>query len=160
MFIYRGDDSGTHTKEQNLWTLTELALETKNVKISKKGKIKKVTYNAPKQSDKKWYISIGQGMGKTITYSEEKQAYTLTDRGTYLKFKNGRKQGLDLEIMCESDPFLNNPYGVIPISPVMHPHVKFKIADKFAKWLVSKKGQNLINNYKLLGEQLFYPDAL
>ncbi|MEJ2236390.1 MAG: hypothetical protein P8X67_21000 [Syntrophobacterales bacterium] len=106
-----------------------------------------------------WYLSIGQGMGKTLTYAEEKQAYTMTDRGTYLKYKLGRKQGLDLEILCEGDERLFNPYGIIPINPKMYPHVKFDWADTLAKWLVSPKAQALIAEYRIQGQQAFFPDA-
>ena len=106
------------------------------------------------------YLSIGQGMGKTLTYAEERQAYTLADRGTYLKYKHGRKQGLDLEILCQGDPRLFNPYGIIPVNPKKHPHVKFKEADGFAKWLVSPKAQSLIASYRIEGHQVFFPDAV
>ena len=99
-------------------------------------------------------------MGKTITFAEEKQGYTLADRGTYIKYQYGRKTGLDLEIVCEGDPALSNPYGVIPINPAKHSHVNHKLAEEFANWLVSSKGQSVIANYKLLGKQLFYPDAV
>jgi tungstate transport system substrate-binding protein len=99
-------------------------------------------------------------MGKTLTYAEEKQTYTLADRGTYLKYKYGREQGLDLEILREGDPRLFNPYGIIPISPKKHPHVRFQWADLFAKWLVSPKAQGLIAHYKIEGRPVFFPDAL
>jgi len=104
-------------------------------------------------------MSLGQGMGKALTFADEKQAYVLTDRGTYLKYKFGRKQSIDLEILCEGDANLYNPYGVIPINPQKYPHVKYDLAKQFAQWLVSPKGQSIIENYKLLGKQLFYPDA-
>ena len=99
-------------------------------------------------------------MGKTLTYAEEKQAYTLVDRGTYLKYKYGRKEGLDLDILCEGDPELYNPYGIIPINPKKYSHVKFKLADRFAKWLVSPKAQGIIARYKIQGQQAFFPDAV
>ncbi len=99
-------------------------------------------------------------MGKTITFSDEKQMYTLSDRGTYIKYKHGRKQGLDLVVIYEGDPLLNNPYGIIPINPKKHPHVKYDLAVKLANWLVSPKSQSLIAGYKLLGKTLFYPDAI
>ena len=107
-----------------------------------------------------WYLSIGQGMGRTLTYAEEKQTYTLTDRGTYLKYKLGRKQGLDLEILCEGDERLFNPYGILPINPKKFPHVEFEWADQFAKWLVSPRAQALIAGYRLQGKQAFFPDAV
>jgi tungstate transport system substrate-binding protein len=159
MFVSRGDDSGTHTKEQALWKSAGVQLETKSTTIVKKGKKRKVRFIHPKGLGK-WYLSIGQGMGKTITFAEEKQAYTLADRGTYIKYQYGRKTGLDLEIVCEGDPALSNPYGVITINPAKHPHVSHKLAEEFANWLVSSRGQSVIANYKLLGKQLFYPDAV
>jgi tungstate transport system substrate-binding protein len=99
-------------------------------------------------------------MGKTLTYAEEKQAYTLADRGTYLKYKFGRKQGLDLEILCEGEGSLFNPYGIIPVNPKKYPHVNFEWTDRFAKWLISPKAQALIANYKIQGQQAFFPDAI
>ncbi|MBC8433510.1 MAG: substrate-binding domain-containing protein [Desulfobacterales bacterium] len=159
LFVSRGDDSGTHTKEQALWKATGLNLDTQESTIVKKGNKRTVGFVQPSGS-KTWYLSIGQGMGKTITFADEKRAYTLADRGTYIKYKYGRDAGLDLEVLCESDPMLSNPYGVIPINPAKHPHVQHKLAEQFANWLVSAKGQSLILNYRLLGKQLFYPDAI
>ncbi len=158
-FISRGDDSGTHTKEQNLWQATGLEMKQDTRRIVKKGKAREVTFVHP-AGIVKWYISIGQGMGKTITFTDEKQAYTLADRGTYIKYKLGRKEGLDLVVLCEGDSRLTNLYGVIPINPQKYPHVNYKTAMEFAKWLISAKGQRLIADYKLLGQQLFYPDAI
>ena len=156
LFISRGDDSGTHTKEQALWKITGIPLEVKKTEILKKGTKGQISYLYPKNPGK-WYLSIGQGMGKVIIFAEEKNAYTLTDRGTFIKFKYGRKNGLDLEIMCEGDSLLNNPYSVIPVNPAIHPHVKYDLAEYFAQWLISNKGQSLIKNYRLMGRQLFYP---
>jgi tungstate transport system substrate-binding protein len=158
-FISRGDDSGTHTKEQALWKATELELLNVTTTIVKKGKKREIRFVHPDGLGK-WYLSIGQGMGGTISFANEKLAYTLADRGTFIKYKFGNKPSIDLEIMCEGDARLNNPYGVIPINPKKHPHVKYDLAEKFAQWLVSERGQTLIANYKLLGHQLFYPDAL
>jgi tungstate transport system substrate-binding protein len=159
LFVSRGDDSGTHTKEQTLWKATKLELDNKISTIVKKGASKTVSFVYPTGSGK-WYLSIGQGMGKAITFADEKRAYTLADRGTYIKYKHGRDTGLDLEIMCEGDPVLNNPYGVIPINPKKHPHVQYDLAEQFVNWLVSAKGQSIILNYRLIGKQLFYPDSL
>lgn len=159
LFVSRGDDSGTHTKEQALWKATGLALDIKTSIIIKKGQKSAVSFTHPKGSEK-WYLSIGQGMGKTITFADEKRTYTLVDRGTYIKYKYGRDAGLDLEIVCDGDALLNNPYGVIPINPKKHPHVQYELAEQFAKWLISERGQLLILNYRLLGKQLFYPDAM
>lgn len=159
MFVSRGDDSGTHTKEQELWQATGLPLKTEATEIIKKGKKSKVSFRHP-EGLAKWYFSIGQGMGKALTYAEEKQAYTMTDRGTYLNYKLGRKQGLDLEILCQGDERLFNPYGIIPISPKKYSHVQFEWADQFAKWLVSPRAQALIAEYKIQGKQAFFPDAI
>jgi tungstate transport system substrate-binding protein len=157
LFVSRGDDSGTHTKEQNLWKATDLELEKVSKEIVKKGKTREVSFVAPKGD---WYRSVGQGMGKSLTIAEEMQAYILADRGTYLKYSLGRDQGLDLDIRCEGDPKLYNPYGVIPVNPEKFSHVKHDMARQFAEWLVSKRGQSLIAGYQLLGKQLFYPDAM
>lgn len=158
-FISRGDDSGTHTKEQELWKATGLVVKTESTQIIKKGKKQSISFQHPEGLGK-WYISIGQGMGKTLTYAEEKQAYTITDRGTYLKYKLGRKQGLDLEILCEGDQHLFNPYGIIPVNPQKFSHVKFEWAENFAKWLTSPKAQALIAEYRIEGQQAFFPDAV
>jgi len=158
-FVSRGDDSGTHTKEQALWKASGIPLETTSTEIISKGNKKKLSFVYPGGLGT-WYFSIGQGMGKTLTFAEEKQAYTLTDRGTYLNYKFGREQGLDLEILCEGDPLLFNPYGIIPVNPKKYPHVKFDLADQFAKWLVSPKVQAMIARYKIQGQQAFYPDAV
>ena len=159
VFISRGDDSGTHTKEQALWLKTGIHLEKKIRTIIKKGKKRDITIIHP-DGIGKWYLSIGQGMGKVLTFADEKQAYTLADRGTYIKYKFGRKVAVNLEILGQGDPKLANPYGVIPINPKKHPHVKHDLSEKFAQWLVSKRGQTLIAGYRLLGNQLFYPDAI
>ena len=159
LFISRGDDSGTHTKEQNLWQTTGLPLEKKTDTIVKKRKKRQVNYFHPKGLGK-WYLSIGQGMGKTLTFADEKQAYTLADRGTYIKYKSGRDLPVELDVACEGDPLLANPYGVIPVNPQKHSHIKFELAEEFAEWIVSKRGQAVIADYRLLGKQLFYPDAV
>jgi tungstate transport system substrate-binding protein len=158
-FVSRGDDSGTHTKEQALWKSTDLPLKTQKLDIVKRGKKATISFFHPEGLGK-WYLSIGQGMGKTLTYADEKQGYTLTDRGTYLNYKFGRKQELGLDILCEGDERLFNPYGIIPINPEKYPHVKYEWADQFAKWLVSKKVQAMIANYKIQGQQAFFPDAI
>jgi len=158
LFISRGDDSGTHTKEQALWQNTGLKLEKITNTIVKKGQKREIAFVHPAGSAK-WYLSIGQGMGKTIMFADEKLAYTLADRGTYIKYKFGRDVPVELEVLCEGDPLLANPYGIIPINPQKHPHVKYKLAEEFAQWLVSGRGQAVIADYRLLGKQLFYPDA-
>ncbi|MDM8555430.1 substrate-binding domain-containing protein [Desulfococcaceae bacterium HSG7] len=159
LFISRGDDSGTHTKEQALWKATGLTIAEQTKTIVKKGKKRDITFVHPADSEK-WYQSIGQGMGKTLTFADEKQAYTLADRGTYIKYKFGRDIPIELKVLCEGDANLANPYGIIPINPQKHKHVKAELADQFAQWLVSKKGQKAIADYRLHGKQLFYPDAV
>ena len=159
LFISRGDDSGTHTKEQALWQATGGQIEKITNTIVKKGKKREITFLQPANSEK-WYRSIGQGMGKTIMFADEKRAYTLADRGTYIKYKFGRDVPIELDVLCEGDPMLANPYGIIPIDPKKHPHVKHKLAEQFAQWLISKRGQAVIADYRLLGKQLFYPDAV
>jgi tungstate transport system substrate-binding protein len=159
LFISRGDDSGTHTKEQALWKATGLKIAELTKTIVKKGKKRDIAFVHPAGSEK-WYLSIGQGMGKTLTFTDEKQAYTLADRGTYIKYKFGRDVPIELKPLCEGDTNLANPYGVIPINPQKHKHVRAELADQFAQWLVSEKGQKTIADYRLYGKQLFYPDAV
>lgn len=159
LFVSRGDDSGTHTKEQNLWKATGLKLSEQTQTIVKKGKKVEVTSILPVDSAK-WYISIGQGMGKTTTYADERQAYTLADRGTFINYKYGKTPAIDLDVVCEGDEALSNPYGVIPVNPQKHAHVKYDLAETFAQWITSVRGQKLINDYRLVGKQLFYPDAI
>lgn len=159
VFVSRGDDSGTHTREQELWQATGLDLEKKSHIVIKKGKKRELFFVHPSGLGV-WYLSIGQGMGKTITFADEKQAYTLADKGTFIKYKFGRDIPVDLEIMCEGDSMLSNPYGLIPINPAKHSHVKYDFAEIFAQWLVSEKGQKLIADYSLHGQQLFYPDTV
>ncbi len=142
-FVSRGDDSGTHSREKQLWAATGLPL----------------TDAESPQDGSGWYFSIGQGMGEALIFAREKLGYVLADRGTYLQYKFGRNEPYELEIAYEGDDMLRNPYGVIPVNPEKYPHVKFDMADTFAKWLVSDRGQQVIGSYKLLGQALFFPDA-
>lgn len=157
-FVSRGDDSGTHIMEQHLWELAGVPVRTITTEVVRNGDKTGLVFRYPEGMDNS-YFSIGQGMGKVLTYAEEKQSYTLTDRGTYLKYKYGREQGLDLSVMVEGDPVLFNPYGIIPVNPEKHPHVKFQQADIFAKWMVSERAQKLIADYRIEGKQAFFPDA-
>ena len=156
-FISRGDDSGTHAKELGLWKATGLPMSKTEQKVKKGDKETTVTFETPKGD---WYLSIGQGMGKTLFMAEEKQGYALTDRGTFISQKYGKTPPTTLEIMVEGDKGLFNPYGVIPVNPQKYPHTKIDAATKFAEWLVSPRGQALIANYQLEGRQLFFPDAI
>ena len=131
-FISRGDDSGTHKKEKQLW-------KTANIEPSGK-----------------WYKEIGQGMGAVIMMANETGSYTLTDRGTYLAMKDK----ISLKILFEGDNELFNPYGVIAVNSEKHENINYKAAMKFIDWLTSSKTQNMINDFKKNSEQLFYPDAL
>ncbi|MDR2141887.1 MAG: substrate-binding domain-containing protein [Deltaproteobacteria bacterium] len=140
-FISRGDDSGTHAKEVAIWKLSGVPMKDK----------------APEGA---WYLSVGQGMGKTLIMAAEKKAYALSDRGSYIAQKFGAENPTSLEIIVEGDEALFNPYGVIPVNPAKHPQVKIGPATKFAEWLVSAKGQQVIAQYKLKGQQVFYPDAI
>ncbi len=133
-FISRGDESGTHTKELQIWEKAGLE---------------------PKGS---WYISAGAGMGAVLTMAQEKGAYTLTDRGTYLA---RTLKGLDLPILVEGDAILFNPYGVIVVSPEKHPGVNSELAEKFVEWLTSLETQKLIGQFGVeeFDQPLFVPDS-
>lgn len=134
-FISRGDNSGTNKKELKIWKEAGINPE-----------------------DGKWYLEVGQGMGKTLRIASEKQAYTLTDRGTWLALKDQEK--LDLRIMVEGDNMLFNQYGVMAVSPKRQPHVKHAEAMKFINFLISEKGQKAIGGFRdSHGNQLFHPDA-
>ena len=133
-FISRGDKSGTHQAEINLWKVA-------GVDIAKdKGP---------------WYKEIGQGMGAALNTASASNAYVLADRGTWLSFKN---RG-ELVISVEGDKRLFNQYGVMLVNPEKHPSVKKDLGQQFIDWLVSTEGQKAIADYKINGEQLFYPNA-
>ena len=134
-FISRGDRSGTH--------LAELALWNKDVGID----IEKE--RGP------WYKSIGLGMGAAVNMAGETRAYVLSDRGTWIAFKNKN----DLQIMVEGDRRMFNQYGVMLVNPDKHPNVKRQYGQAFIDWLVSPDGQNAIAGYKINGKQMFYPNA-
>lgn len=131
-FVSRGDDSGTHTKELSVWA--EAGIEPSG----------------------DWYQSVGQGMGAVITLSEEQQAYTLSDRATYLA---RAAEGLELEVLVEGDPILFNPYGVIPVDPTKNEGINGELATQFVEWITSLETQELIASYESNGKQLFYPDS-
>lgn len=134
-FISRGDRSGTH--------LAELALWNKDVGID------------IEKEKGPWYKSVGAGMGATLNMANESGAYVLSDRGTWIAFKN---KG-DLQIVVEGDRRMFNQYGVMLVNPDKHPNVKRQYAQTFIDWLVSPDGQKAIADYKINGEQLFYPNA-
>ena len=133
-FISRGDRSGTNIAEINLW-------KDAGIDINKdKGP---------------WYKAIGQGMGAALNTAGASNAYVLSDRGTWIHFKN---KG-DLEIVVEGDKRMFNQYGVMLVNPEKHPNVKKELGQTFIDWLISPEGQKVIANYKIDGQQLFYPNA-
>lgn len=134
-FISRGDDSGTHKMEQRYWREAGLSPEANN--------------------DTRWYFSAGQGMGEVLTMAAEMRAYTLTDRGTYVSYRNQ----LDLPILLEGDARMFNPYGIIAVNPKKYPEINYQGATALIDWITSAAGQGLIAAYKVEGEQLFTPSA-
>lgn len=152
-FISRGDGSGTHIKEQQLWRLTGLSLQTKSVRINAQGGVREFTSVRPSSRS---YLSIGQGMGKTIIVATEGQAYCLADRGTYYAFALAQPPKTDLAILCQGDPQLHNPYGVIAVNPKKHPHVNLDLARQYIQWITSAEVQKMIGDYRVRGEVLFH----
>jgi tungstate transport system substrate-binding protein len=138
-FISRGDKSGTHSAELNLW-------KAAGIEIAKEKEAKTL---GP------WYKEIGQGMGAALNTASASDAYVLADRGTWISFKN---RG-DLEIAIEGDKRLFNQYGVILVNPEKHKTVKATEGQAFIDWLISPEGQKAIGDYKINGQQLFLPNA-
>jgi tungstate transport system substrate-binding protein len=133
-FISRGDRSGTHSAELRIW-------KAAGIDIGK--------------DPGPWYKAIGQGMGATLNTAAASDAYTLSDRATWIHFKNKR----DLVILVEGDKRLFNQYGVMLVNPEKHPNVKKDLGQQFIDYLISPEGQKAIANYKVNGQQLFYPNA-
>ena len=133
-FASRGDRSGTHQAELRYWKMAGVD---------------------PESGKGSWYRSTGSGMGPTLNTASSMNAYALTDRGTWLNFKNRGELG----IVVEGDKRLFNPYGVMLVNPAKHPSVKVAEGKAFIDWLVSPEGQQTIASYKINGEQLFFPDA-
>jgi tungstate transport system substrate-binding protein len=133
-FISRGDRSGTHSAELKLWKASGVDIE------KDKGP---------------WYKAIGQGMGAALNTAKASNAYVLSDRATWIHFKN---KG-DLEIVVEGDKRMFNQYGVMLVNPAKHPNVKKDLGQQFIDWLISPEGQKTISDYKIDGQQLFYPNA-
>jgi len=149
-FVSRGDDSGTHIKEQGLWTASGVPMvEATSIKNADK------TYTKPEGD---WYQSVGQGMGATLTMANEQQGYTLSDRATYLA---RTLEGIDLEILVEGDSRLFNPYGVIQVNPQLHPNVNAAGAEIFIEWITSVETQQLISQFGIdqFGMPLFISDS-
>jgi tungstate transport system substrate-binding protein len=133
-FISRGDDSGTHKKEKRIW---------EKAGISAKGQ---------------WYQEAGQGMGLVLTIADEKKAYTLADRGTFLAFS----KKISLPVLCEGDPELYNPYGIIAVNPAKHAHVKYIHAMALIGWITSIQGQEIIREFgkEKFNQPLFVPMSI
>jgi len=131
-FVSRGDNSGTHRKEQAI-------LKAAGVKRGWAG-----------------YLEAGQGMGATLMMADERRAYALTDRGTYIAFKDK----IELVPLCEGDPRLNNPYSIIAVNPARWKHVNYLDAMRLVGWVTSRRGQQIIGRFRKGGEQLFVPDAV
>lgn len=131
LFVSRGDDSGTDKKEKAIWKTTGIVPQIP------------------------WYIEAGQGMGTVLQMANEKNAYTIADRGTFIPFENK----IGLIILVEGDKTLFNPYGVIAVNPKKHPGVQYELAKKFVEFVTGPEGQKIIADYKLDGKQLFFPDA-
>jgi tungstate transport system substrate-binding protein len=155
-FVSRGDDSGTHVKEQEIWRATGLPLETKKAKATVDGRDRELAAVRPVGD---WYFSIGQGMGKTLVLATEKQAYTLSDRATYYALALASPPRTDLVVVREGDPTLFNPYGVIAVNPQKLPHVNFRGAKKYIEWITSPEVQKQIGDFKVGGKVLFFPNA-
>lgn len=134
IFISRGDDSGTHAKEQAIWAAAGI------------------------EPADDWYVAAGQGMGAVLTMADEQQAYTLCDRATYLA---RTLEGTDLVILVEGDPILFNPYGVIAVNPEKNPEINAELADQFIDWLISVPTQEKIAEFgtEEFGMPLFTPDS-
>jgi tungstate transport system substrate-binding protein len=128
-FVSRGDESGTHTKEKELWQAAGVV---------------------PKGA---WYVEAGQGMGEVIVMATEKQGYALADRGTFNAFK---KLKTDLVIVFDGEEGLFNPYGVIAVNPRKHPHVKHDLALKFIDYITGVEGQKIIADYQIDGDPIFF----
>ena len=134
LFASRGDNSGTHKKEVKLWQAADID---------------------PQKGSGKWYRETGSGMGATLNAAVGMGAYAMTDRGTWISFKN---KG-DYQIVLEGDQGLFNQYGIILVNPKKHSHVKARAGQAFIDWILGREGQAAIADYKLGGQQLFFPNA-
>ena len=136
-FISRGDNSGTHKMELQLWQLANLAQPEKEA----------------------WYVQTGQGMLTSINVASEKTGYILTDRGTYIKYAHDKGGQPPMVVLVEGDDVLRNQYSVIEVSPKNCANVKADLAGKFSDWMAGTQAQKLIGDFKLLGQPLFIPNA-
>jgi tungstate transport system substrate-binding protein len=136
-FVSRGDKSGTHMMELDLWKSS----------------------GAPVPEKEPWYAQAGQGMMATITIAAEKNGYTLADRGTYIKYENNLQGNPPLKILVEGDRALFNQYSVIAVNPAKCPKAQLELATKFSDWITGPEGQKLIKEFKVMGKPLFTPNA-
>ncbi len=136
-FVSRGDNSGTNKKEILLWKESGFAIPNREP----------------------WYIQTGQGMLSTINIAAERKAYTMTDRGTYIKYGDNKGGNPALKIMVEGDAILKNQYSVIVINKSNCPEARYDLAMKFSDWMAGKEAQRLVGEFKLLGKPLFIPNA-
>ena len=136
-FVSRGDKSGTHMMELELWKAAGLAVPEKEP----------------------WYAQAGQGMMATITIAAEKNGYTLADRGTYIKYENTLGGNPPLKILVEGDQTLLNQYAVIAVNPAKCPKAKLDLAQAFSAWIAGAEGQKAIREFKVMGKPLFTPNA-
>ncbi len=137
VFVSRGDNSGTHKKELALWKSAGL----------------------PIPETESWYVQTGQGMLATINMTGEKNGYTMTDRGTYIKYEHTAKGNPKLKILVEGDDFLKNQYSVMAVNPDRCQNVNYEAATQFSDWITGEKAQNMIAAFKLLDKTLFIPNA-
>ncbi|MUM77026.1 extracellular solute-binding protein [Pseudodesulfovibrio sp. F-1] len=137
VFASRGDNSGTHKMEQSLWTAAGLAIPEKET----------------------WYVQTGQGMIATINVAAEKNGYTLTDRGTYIKYADTKGGTPPMVVLVEGDTVLFNQYSALAVNPAKCPNAKYDMAKQFIDWMASPAVQQAIGNFTLLGKPLFTPNA-
>jgi tungstate transport system substrate-binding protein len=137
VFVSRGDNSGTHKKEISLWKAASLPVPEKE----------------------RWYVQTGQGMLATINIAAERNGYTMTDRGTYIKYEANLKGNPPLKILVEGDAAMLNQYSVIAINIKHCPKAKYQLAKQFTEWITGAEAQQLIKDFKLLGKPLFTPNA-
>ena len=136
-FASRGDKSGTHMAELRLWK----------------------DAGVPAPDKESWYLSVGQGMIETLTVAGERGGYTLTDRGTYIKYESNFKGNPPLVIVVEGDKKLFNQYSVIVVDPSRAQGLKTDLAERYSAWMASPRGQKLVAEFKMMGKQLFFPNA-
>ena len=137
VFISRGDNSGTHKKELSLWKSAGMAVPEKDA----------------------WYVSGGQKMIATINMADEKSGYTMTDRGTFIKYADTKGGNPPLVVLVEGDKVLFNQYSVLAVDPNHCPDAQYDLAKQFTEWMASPEVQKAIGDFKLLGKQLFIPNA-